>query len=313
MDKAKKRSVVDIERLSRLKSKQYLYTISCCVNHMCICKKESQVCLRGFFSLFIEAMNGIDFAIRNDISCHINFGDMPYLYSDPKKYDGDLNFWNYYFEQPFDISEKENGTAILNDMFETYPLRIWDRRYFRRLNIAIEKHLRFKNPLKTALEEKSTLFERYNIIGVHIRRTDHSSEVEPISMTKILKTIESELKEFDKVFVATDDSNIIEILKKNISEKRILYNHVIRSDNNKAVHINMKNTDRYQLGFDAILDCYCLSLCDKTILTHSNFSYASLFFNPEQPYILLETRKSKFKRLKTLLVYHLDRLGIRKW
>ncbi len=83
-------------------------------------------------------------------------------------------------------------------------------------------------------------------------------------------------------------------------------NQVIRSNNDEAIHTNMIHENRYQLGFDAILDCYCLSLCDKTILKHANLSYSSLLFNSSQLYIFLETQKSKLKRLKTLFLDHLD-------
>ncbi len=311
MRRLEKRSIVSPERLLRLKSKESLYVVSCVID-FCHCNRETEGCQRGFFSLFLQAITGLYFSQNHNLKCQIDFGNMKSLFSEPQKFGNDLNFWNYYFEQPFDVNGKGNE-PILNEMYETYPLRIWDRSYFQKLNEVVKKYVVFKNPLADELAKKRVLFGQNKVLGIHIRKTDHSGEIEPVDTAIILGTIKKELKIYDKLFVATDDAKTLALLEREFSKDRIISNKVTRSNDDEAIHTNMKNTDRYQLGFDAILDCYCLSLCDKTILTHSNLSYSSLLFNPKQQYILLETRKSKFKRLKTLLLYHLDRLGIRKW
>ncbi len=311
MGKVEKRNVISMERLLHLKSKERLYVVSCVID-FCNCNKETEGCQRGFFSLFLQAITALLFSQKHDIQCQIDFGNMKNLFSEPQRFGNDLNFWNYYFEQPFNIEDKEYE-PILNEMYETYPLRIWDRSYFQKLHGVVEKYVMFKKPIANELAKMRVLFSQHNILGVHIRKTDHSGEIEPVDTAVILTTIKKELNVYDKLFVATDDTKILALLEKEFSKDKIISNQVIRSDNETAIHTNMAHENRYQLGFDAILDCYCLSLCDKTILTHSNLSYSSLLFNPLQPYILLETRKSRLKRLKTLFLYHLDRWGIRKW
>src|SRR5690606_30846616 len=73
-----------------------IYTVCCFVSD-CPCEAKSATCPRGFFSLFIQAIYGIDLAHRNGLSYYIDFGNHPYLYTDPSI--ENPNIWNYYFEQ----------------------------------------------------------------------------------------------------------------------------------------------------------------------------------------------------------------------
>ncbi len=305
-----KRYSIEKGRFSALQQEGNVYVVRC-VMDSCLEEVPVEICQRGFFSLFLQAVQGIYISTRFAIPCYIDFGHKPMLYSDPGRFDGDLNFWNYYFHQPFIEKLDPRQPYILNSYYETFPLRIWDSIFFKKSGDIVKKYIRFRQPVIDKIDLVKAEFSNNKVLGVQIRRTDHPGEISAVGLGNFIRTINKNLKNHDKVFVATDDSEVIEILKKEFGKDKILYNAVNRSSDSMPVHKNMTLMNRYELGMEALVDGYCLSLCNKAILMHSNISYACMFFNPKLPYILMENRDTKIKRWKTQLLYRLHVNGIR--
>lgn len=303
-----KRSVPVSERKEQLIPGS-IYVITCKIAN-CPCSGRDVHCGRGFFSLFLQAINGIDFAARYKLIYHVNFGNCIYRYSESSFKDN--NFWNYYFEQPLIDLKFEKRKVLINQFNEVYPLRIWHKSYFRYINRGVIQSLRFKENVSVLINEALLKFKDKKVLGIQVRLTDHGDEITPVVLSSYIKVINRYSKKFDQVFVATDDQPFLQRLVNTYGDK-ILFNDVIRSTDGEAVHTSSKEQDRYKLGLDVLIDCYCLSKCDKLILVSSNISYCALLFNPEVPYLLMERTKTKIKRWKTLTVYLLDKWGIRKW
>ena len=299
-----KRSIVFPERAEEL-SKGDLYVITCGIAG-CPCG-QGENCGRGFFSLFIQGVYGIDFAQRNKIPYHIDFGNIKYCYSDPGQ--EDANWWNYYFEQPIP-KKQEHSIAVVNRFHELYPIPIWDRSHLRRMHHHVQ-HLIFQNDAEAHITAARGLIKP-NTLGVHVRRTDHPESILPVQLEVYYKVIDNHIKRFDMLFLSTDDVRVVESFRKRYGAK-VYVNDVTRSTETHAVHRNFEYTRRHQLGLEVLTDCLCLASCKKLILTFSNVSYAALLFNPEIPYILLERPRTKWRRYKTRIVYFLDKWGIRKW
>jgi hypothetical protein len=280
-------------KLTRLQKKG-IYTICCYVDD-CPCSAKSTVCPRGFFSLFLQVLYGIDLAQRHNLDYYVDFGNHTYLYTEPSI--DDSNLWNYYFEQS-ESSKSDLGRLVRNSFNEVYPLRIWRRKHFLRLNNAM-KRLNFKEKIQQRLQDKREFFGTNKVLGVQIRRTDHGHEIEPVPINKFLEEIDKRLPKFDYLFVATDDNKTLSILTERYGSKLIV-NNVHRSDKEEAVHKSAKFLDRYKLGEEVILDCYCLSLCKYAILMQSNISYSAVIFNPMLPYTLLELSSAKEKLKKRI-------------
>jgi hypothetical protein len=166
--------------------------------------------------------------------------------------------------------------------------------------------------MKTYLQESINRFREKNILGVHIRVTDHSDEISPVSFQKYVAAINKCIRAYDSLFVATDCQVTLHKLQQIFGDK-VIFNAVTRSSDGEPVHLNETIKDRKALGFEVFTDCYCLSLCKKVILNHSNVSYSVLLLNPDVTYVLLENLKPRIKRLKTLSLYYLNHWGIRKW
>ena len=227
------------------------------------------------------------------------------LYSDPERNQG-VNFWNYYYQQ-----DNSDGELVINKTRESYPLRVWERTHFREHH-QIVKQLKFTSEVHQYLQNLQNKISRYQVLGLHIRLTDHSQEVEPVGLQPYLHIMHNSQDKYDKFYIATDDQRVIDQMLEQWGEQRIVYQKANRSDNEQAVHTNFSLPDRYQLGLEALADCYMLSRCQHSILAHSNLSYAALIFNPKLAYTLLETGISRRSRWSTSLVYWLDRWGIRK-
>lgn len=303
-----KRNVITKDRRRVLQEPGVIYTVRC-PGTQCDCAHFGAECRRGFFSLWIQAVYGMCFAADLGIPCSINFDDKPYLYSHPEKYKGDLNFWNYYYLQPEGPGEKR---IIPNRYIENYPLRIWNRSFFRKVNRTGVVDLVAKEDVQSYISQLTKNVKKQATLGVHIRRTDHYSEVEMIPMEQYLKVMEKQARKYDKFFISTDDNNVLDLMQKEFGKNRLIYQQAIRSNNEDPIHTNMQHKDRYRLGLEVLADCYTLSACQGAILTHSNVSYGSLLLNPNLPYNLLETSASQKSRQKTNFLYTLDRLGIRK-
>ncbi|HEX5171280.1 MAG TPA: hypothetical protein VFW11_19020 [Cyclobacteriaceae bacterium] len=303
-----KRSKIDSLRRLELQDDRAVYVITCGIKG-CVCGREDIECGRGFFSLFIQAAYGIQFSHRASVPYHVDYGNLNYRYSDSKR--ADSNFWNYYFNQP--IKSIDNDLKpVINRFIELYPLKIWSRQHFREVNKEVIRHLEFTKNLKLRVEEAIDRLKGKTVLGVHIRLTDHADEISPVKFEKYLSMIDKHIYHYDLLFVATDDQHALKELQNKYGQK-VIYNDATRSEDNQPVHLNDAIEHRATLGFEVFIDCYCLSLCKKVILNHSNVSYSALLFNPELPYILMERVKPKIKRLKTLLLYYLNHWGIRKW
>jgi hypothetical protein len=296
--------------MQTLQQKNVLYVISCGMAG-CTCEKPEGKCRLGFFSLFIQAVYGIYFAHRLKLPYQIDFSNLLYCYTDPLAGKG-LNFWNYYFKQPVPECNAPGFLRVFNELYEVYPLRIWNRNHLIEMHKVVVSRLIFQEDVQGRIDALRREFSGKKVLGVQIRCTDHGREVEPVSFEKYIKAISTRIAGFDRLFVATDNQYIVDQLELAFGDK-LLTNAVVRSKDRLAVHTNTALTNRYRLGLDVLLDCYSLSLCTHALLIHSNISYSALLFNPYLSYTLLETGRTRLKRWKTMLAFYLNKWGIRKW
>lgn len=286
-----------------------VYDIGCLGDH-CDCQVYGATCRRGFFSLWIQAVYGLYFAYKHQVPGYVNFGNRPYLYSDSHLFNGDANFWNYYYQQENKVGV--NCRLLPNNYVEDYPLRIWESTHLHEIHQAVVANLKLQSEVAAHVKPLVNRCRALPTLGLQIRLTDHSLEVEPVGMEHYHAILRNAKNRYEQFFIATDDSRVIDALIDEWGEDRIIYQPAVRSKNEQAIHTNMGHPARFRLGLEVLADCYALSACHKGVLVHSNISYAALLLNPKLPYRLLETSSSRNQRLKTKLLYRLDRWGIRK-
>jgi hypothetical protein len=307
-----KRSVLSKSRRQQLSHEELTYIVQCGTSD-CPCKVRSpNRCERGFFSLFMQALNGIDFARRNNCNCRVDYGNVIYPYTQNEK--RPENFWNNYFQPANNsiVREKIEMVEVLNEFNEVYPLRIWNRDYVKHMNEVFASNIQFLPWVQQKLEQLNEMFRNKRFLGIQYRGLDHYEEIPPIPMDKVLRRIGRHLYKYDQLFLATDDQDVLEKFKAHFGERLVFHEH-LRMTGNKGIHESKLETKTTDLGMEALVDCYSLALCNKTYLMHSNLGFASLIFNPDLDYELLETSYTKYRRYLTLFLYFLDKWGIRKW
>ncbi len=304
-----KRSAISPERRRELQVKNACYVITCFENEFDCEDHPDDICPRGFFSLFLQALYGIGFAKRYELPYYVDFSNVRYPYTDFPPQTGDKNFWNKLVKQEIPASDFH---AVPNLQFETFPLKVWAKAHFRVLNRIFREEITFVDSMEARIKEIKKSFGSCKVLGLHWRKTDHYMEVSPVNEKVFIRTLERKLKEFDKLFVATDDQNLLGFLQNKFKGK-VLAHDVNRSSNGQPVHEIKASSQGPLLAEEALMDCLSLSFCDELVLSPSNFSYTALVFNPEVNYTIMETGMARWSRLKTLLAYRLNQWGIRKW
>lgn len=249
----------------------------------------------GFFAELRFLLNELYFADKLGLVPVLTMSNHS-SYAEKEPINGTMNPFEYYFLQPTDVTleSAEKSFAVVEHN--------WIQRDFIKTNLGFQsgyaptdeyfdvisglmkKYLRFNadtqhkvcNVAKGLLGEGKTL-------GIHIRGADfkrhYDNHPNIVTIEEYAQNVEETLKRnhFDKIFLATDDSEAIEVFTAKFGDKLLYYKDVIRTSGDETV---MKsNVDRplhhYYLGLEVIRDSYTLSLCDGLIAGLSNVSIFS--------------------------------------
>jgi hypothetical protein len=188
---------------------------------------------------------------------------------------GTKNSWEYYFEQTKIEPEEEYKT--INSLISA-NIHYENRDAFMYPNNFISLKNKFYNSFKLKPYLVKLLDDYYDenikgkiTLGVQVRLTDmkHYHNVSPVSnyISKI-KEILSERPEIEQIFLATDDSEVINIIKENVNIPVIYYKDMFRADAaNPHLHPYdrfkaKRELHRYKLGIECIQEIFTLSKCD---------------------------------------------------
>lgn len=204
------------------------------------------------------------------------------------------NPFEYYYKQPCNIGCKEakmsqkvviaedihlnmvrfiytgkKGTYDINANYLNNLARI-QRKYIR-LNEDVEKYVN---------DGVNSLIRNQKVLGVHIRGTDFKKNynIHPIYVTEnqYIERINEHLKNenWDKVFIATDDLNILKKFKTVFGDKVIYYGDTYRTEKETSVAFskNERRNHKYKLGLEVIRDAYTLAACEGIIAGISQVS-----------------------------------------
>ena len=170
-----------------------------------------------------------------------------------------------------------DSTLIINEAFEVYPIRIWEKSFIEKIHHKVITKLQWREDVWQFVLKNTAEIRNHAVLGIHIRKTDHSNELKPSPLEDYFTQIDRLLPSYTKLFVATDYKDVLETMRQKYLDK-IIFHVAHRSRGTVAVHTMHNLLDRYQLGLEALLDCYSLSLCKKTIRSPSNLSYEACLF-----------------------------------
>jgi hypothetical protein len=201
-------------------------------------------------------------------------------YRDPVKM-GHCNWWNYYFE-PIDQNPNSKPSRRLNEA-DLSKVRINRKKG----NKLIRKHIILRKDVAKLINKFYIKhMAKHKTIGVHMRGTDSylwlkkNKERSLYNINEVIKQLKPICGEYDKIFIASDQHQYVQKIKKHFGPNKVIVTNAVRSKTRTNVH----NDDRisgYQKGLEALMDCILLSKCDYLICSSSNLSKTALYYNPD--------------------------------
>lgn len=260
----------------------------------------------GFFALFRWVLSALVFAERFSFIPVVNYSKC--AYSELEKINGTHNAFEYYFEQVSDITceevyESKNvffHRLVYNEYIEK-EYNCYDENlqcgyivteeYLQCLAKMVQKYIRLNEKTKSILnvDIHRLLYsnnKKSRTLGVHIRGTDYAQKLpnhpEIISMDDCIREIKKAMSQcyFDHIFLATEDSRILDQMKKEFQEQLVYYTDVNRASTDKIIIQNNSGRENnfYLNGLEVLRDVYTLASCDGFIGGLSQVSFAVRIF-----------------------------------
>lgn len=161
--------------------------------------------------------------------------------------------------------------------------------YIEELARISRKYISLRNPVKQYIEKsQEEICFKGNILGVHVRGTDfkknykgHPVYISAQEYCDKTKDIFSTGK-YDKVFLATDDIEALNVFKKAFGDKIIYYKDVKRADGTVSVAFKkekLSEDEKLSLGKEVVRDMFTLARCTSLIAGKSQVSICSIISN----------------------------------
>jgi len=253
----------------------------------------------GFFSIFLHTLDRIIYSDLNNLIPVINWKKDNFLY-----YDSNLqnykNCWEYYFENinDYNLSNIDLTNTIQCDDFTNPPIVEFcfrgyfghkiDHEKFKQKRIFINKYIsniKIKKNIISKIENfKLKNFKNNKILGLHIRGTDRWTEFGKKIYSKFENyeyLLDEEMKNYDKLFICSDSEESIEYFSKKYNNVIFYDSYRTKKHAGESIHFNKGN---YETGEQVLCESYLMSNCDKLIISDSNVTIASLYFNPNLSY-----------------------------
>ena len=246
----------------------------------------------GFFALFNCVLNRLYYADRLGLLPIVQYPNT-ILYYDKERGE---NPWEYYFEPVSSVkmvdAMKAYNVVISQEKDSQFNLRNrtgyeLDDEGISNLAYICNKYIHFNDKTKTLLTKDMLDFPKYEkILGVHVRGTDFNNTNKNHPVVISLEEYINKVKElfengnYTHIFLATDEKKTVEKMEQIFGNKIMIYDDVLRSDNNLPVHksINSRKNHKYLLGYEVLRDMLTLSECDGFIAGKSQVSLSVRIF-----------------------------------
>ena len=213
---------------------------------------------------------------------------------------GKVNTWEYFFEQPAgismeDIKEKEYiifDKVVRNRPNDSIKFFLNKKINYKWRNIA-KKYLKLKPEIEELINTHySNYFKKGDkVLGVLARGTDYVAlkpfrhPVQPTVDQMIAKVDEVFNKyKYDKIFLATEDSNIYDVFRKKYGNKLITHVQKRYSINKKMFLSEIEDKDVYKKGLNYLISIVLLSKCNAFVGCVTSGTVAVQLFNPHYEY-----------------------------
>jgi len=278
---------------------------------------------KPIYFIDMEASHSGFFADHNRLLALLYFADRfgmkpvvryhkEYCYAEEHPVNGSANPFEYYFKQPSDVSlddinefrlvikSRKENSYLVNELCEDANGYRRSEAYLNEMARITSKYIRLNDIVGAKISaDINGLLGGNSVLAVHFRGTDFKQNYNghPISIgvEEYIDEAEKVFRKgnYDKVFLATDDSEAVIKFEERFAEKLVYYQDVVRSKENDTVMNSVMNRDNhhYMLGVEVLRDMYTLAACDGLVAGLSQVSYAARI-----------QRKSEEKEYRNLVI-----------
>jgi len=285
-------------------------------DYFIVIRQESQG--RGLFSLLSAIICWIDFAEKNQLIPIVDFKNFKTVYNENDLINGTLNSFEYYFK-PLnkytldEVYQSKNVCFSSNTFPENYGYPITQD---KNLYNIYKSHFKFTGQIQKYLDDLKIEFSNIKMLGVHFRGKEMRTaggHMYPPTLKQMKSAINKMLliHNYQKIFVSSEDFNLIKILKKEYPEKIIYNKDYYRSTSGNAYKENPRNMHKFKLGREILADVIILSKCDSFIYSaSSNVAVFAHFLNRDNYKRVIQIiNPINFKRFKLYcLSWYIKRL-----
>ncbi|MFT3982356.1 MAG: O-fucosyltransferase family protein [Lachnospiraceae bacterium] len=247
----------------------------------------------GFFALFRATLNYLYFADLMKLKPAVIWGkDVPY--AEKERINGTDNPFAYYFVPISGLHAEDIAKSryVIQSMWshQSFAEGLKQRAmgydhseaYLLEMGRIVGKYIVFNEEVQGFLEDDCNAFSAgKRTIGIHVRGTDYKITYKnhpvAVSVEDYFNRLDSLFKTeaFDQIFLATDDTGILNSFKARYQTKVRYFSDTERADGMTSVAFSYseRKNHRYLLGYEVLRDAYALSLCDGFI---GNLSQVSL-------------------------------------
>jgi hypothetical protein len=248
----------------------------------------------GLFSELKGTMNHL-FYCRRYNKTPVVYWDQTSCYYQSEGYNNSHNVWEYYFE-PVSNAKYQEGDYVwhLYGAPDNTGIQVEAEsnrsRSFRRMvkDNIIDRYVTVKpNIQKKVNDFYDAHMKDRKTVGIHIRHTDRINDPMKVPFDKIIEQANKYADGNTQFLIATDEEQFLDKARKLLNGRVISYQSY-RSKDGSPIHLSKNhNYNRALLGEEALIEVLILSRCDTFLHTISNFSYATLLFNPDLDNVLL--------------------------
>ena len=253
----------------------------------------------GLFSLLLTTIGHIDYAIKRGYVPVVDWQNYPNPYLEKEEV-GKINAYEYYFEQPFNVTVDECKTkpkVILsngNDICSVHerPNENWSF-YDNQKKVKAWRYIRCNdetNDYMTSEFRKITerIGDDARILGVLARGTDYLKQkpkghaVQPDIETIIKKTNEYMKKcDCNYIFLATEDKRFEERFRKEFDGLCIFNErcYIDYSDGSISYMRANREKDRFLRGREYLTNIYILSRCNALVAGRTNGTLGAILMS----------------------------------
>lgn len=245
----------------------------------------------GFFAEFGMTLIKLYFADERGFTPYVRWGERC-VYYESQGVKGQKNAFLYYFNPVSEIETVEHASHVIsqqawqcNQVKKKYEAVSYDvsQDYIEAMARVLKKYVSYNQETKEYLKKQFfNLLGNKKTLAVHYRGTDfnkgYNNHPVPVQIEQEIEKVRELLaqKNYEQIFLATDEENVVERFKSEFGAKVKVYQDTYR-DNGSGESIAFSNSQRelhrYKLGLEVLRDQYTLTHCEGIVCGYSNITF----------------------------------------